>query len=168
MKALVIFDTNFGNTKIIAEAIAKEFGDDTKAISVSDFNVGELEGIDLLVVGSPIIGWKPSERMGKFLASLSLVVGSPIVGWEPSERTGKVLASLNKNQLKGIKAVAFDTRVKVFYHGDAGGKISRKLKDAGAEIIAKPQAFFVQEKEGPLVDGEAEKAAEWARMIKAK
>jgi len=144
MKALVIFDTNFGNTKIIAEAIAKELGDDAKAISVSDFNVGELEGIDLLVVGSPIVGWKPSERMGKFLASL------------------------NKDQLKGVKVATFDTRVKLFIHGDAAGKISKKLKDAGAEIIAKPGAFFAQGKEGPLADGEAEKAAEWAKAIKAK
>jgi flavorubredoxin len=56
MKSLVIFDTNFGNTKIIAETIAKELDNDAKAISVSDFNVGELEGIDLLVVGSPVIG----------------------------------------------------------------------------------------------------------------
>ena len=71
MKALVIFDTGFGNTKMIAKTIARELGNDTKTISVTDFNNNELEGIDLLVVGSPIIGWKPSERMGKFLASLN-------------------------------------------------------------------------------------------------
>jgi hypothetical protein len=80
----------------------------------------------------------------------------------------KFLASLSKDQLKGIKAVAFDTRINVFYHGDAAGKISRKLKDAGVEIIVKPQAFFVQGKEGPLIDNEAEKAIEWAKAIKAK
>ena len=142
MKALVIFDTSFGNTKVIAETIAREFGNDTKAISVIDFNNDELEGMDLLVVGSPIIGWKPSERMGNFLASLS------------------------KDQLKGIKVATFDTRVKIFFRGDAAKKISQALKKAGAEIIVSPQAFFVKGKEGPLIDGEIEKAIEWAKTIK--
>ncbi|HGE72965.1 TPA: flavodoxin [Candidatus Poribacteria bacterium] len=142
MRALVIYDTNFGNTKIIAEAIAKELGSDAKAVSVSDFDIKELEGIELLVVGSPIIGWRPSERMGKFLASL------------------------NKDQLKGVKSATYDTRVKVFFHGDASRKIAKKLEDAGAEIIDKPQAFFVKGKEGPLLDGEVEKATEWAKRLK--
>ena len=143
MKALVIFDSYFGNTKMIAETIAKELGKDTKAISVSDFNMKELEGVDLLVAGSPIIGWKPSEKMGKFLASLG------------------------REQLKGLKAATFDTRVKIF-HGDAAKKISQKLIEAGAEIVGKPQVFFVRGKEGPLIDGEIEKATKWAKSIKIK
>ena len=141
MKALIVFDSNFGNTKIIAEAMAKELGNNTKVISVTDFKDSELEGIELLVVGSPIIGWKPSERMGKFLASLS------------------------RDQLKGIKVATFDTRVKLFIHGDAAKKIARRLKGVGAEIIVKPQAFFVKGKEGPLIDGEVEKALEWAKIL---
>jgi len=143
MKALVIFDSNLGNTKIIAETIAKELGEGTKIVSVSDFNINELGGINLLVAGSPIIGWKPSEKMGKFLASLG------------------------REQLKGLKAATFDTRVKIF-HGDAAKKISQKLIEAGAEIVGKPQAFFVKGKEGPLVNGEIEKAAKWAKSIKIK
>jgi len=70
MKALVLYDTNFGNTKVIAETIAKELWKDTKAMPVSDFDVREIKGIDLLVVGSPIVGWKPSEKMVAFLATL--------------------------------------------------------------------------------------------------
>ena len=141
MKTLVVFDSNFGNTKIIAETIAKELGNDTKAVSVTDFSDSELEGTDLLVVGGPIIAWKPSKRMRKFLAGLS------------------------KYQLKGFRAATFDTRVKIFFHGDAAKKMSRKLEDAGAEIIVEPQAFFVKDKEGPLIDGEIEKAIEWVKTI---
>lgn len=144
MKALVVFDSNLGNTKIIAETIAKELGEDAKAISSSDLNIKDLKGIDLIVAGSPIIGWKPSEKMYKFLSDL------------------------NRDQLKGIKAASFDTRVKLFIHGDAMNKISEKLKNAGAEIIVKPQAFFVQGKETVLAGGEIEKAAEWAKTIKTK
>ena len=70
MKALVIYDTNFGNTKVISETIVKELGKDAKVISVSDIKAREIKGIDLLVAGSPIVGWKPSEKMEAFLATL--------------------------------------------------------------------------------------------------
>lgn len=79
---------------------------------------------------------------------------------------GKFLASLSKDELKGLKAATFDTRVKIFIHGDAAKKISQKLVEAGAEIVGKPQAFFVKRKEGPLFEGEIEKATKWAKSIK--
>jgi flavodoxin len=96
MKAIIIFDSNFGNTQKIAETIAKEF--ETQAIPVSKASIDELGGLDLIVVGSPINAWRPSEKMGKFLANL------------------------NKGQLKGVKAAAFDT-LKLFIHGDAAKDI---------------------------------------------
>lgn len=142
MKAIIIFDSNFGNTQKIAETIAKEF--ETQAIPVSKASIDELGGLDLIVVGSPINAWRPSEKMGKFLASL------------------------NKGQLKGVKAAAFDTRVKLFIHGDAAKKMSKALENAGAEIIIEPQAFFVKGREGPLLDGEIEKASHWAKLIGSK
>ena len=144
MKALVLFDSVYGNTKKIAETVAKELGKDVKTVSISDFNSKDLTGIKLLVVGSPILAFRPSEKTGKFLASLS---------------TG---------QLKGIKAAAFDTRVRIFFHGDAAGKIAAKLKQAGAEIVAEPCGFIVEGKEGPLAVDAVAKAKEWTGSIKAK
>lgn len=38
MKALVIFDSTYGNTKKIAETTSNELGKDSKVLSVSDFN----------------------------------------------------------------------------------------------------------------------------------
>lgn len=140
MKAIVIYDTNFGNTKIIAETIAAGLGKNVETASVSGFDIKKMKGIELLVVGSPIIGWKPSERMQGFLDKLG------------------------KGQLKGVKAATFDTRAKIF-HGDAAKKIALKLEEAGAEIISKPEVFYVKGKEGPLFDGEKEKAAAWAKKI---
>lgn len=142
MKALVVYDSNFGNTKRIAESIAGKLGIDTKVLQVSDFSKKELEGTKLLVVGSPVNAWRPTEKIKKFLTGLC------------------------KGQLKGIKATAFDTKMKSFLSGDASRKISRKLKKAGAEIVAEPQAFIVEGSKGPLSDGEIEKAAKWAAIIK--
>ena len=143
VKALVIFDSILGNTKKIAEAISNELGKDSRVLSVSDFNSKDLEGISLIVVGSPIIGWKPSEQMGEFLSNLI------------------------EGQLKGIKAAVFDTRIKSFMSGDALKKISKELIRAGAEISVKSHAFYVKGAEGPLFEGEVNKAIEWAKSIKA-
>ena len=143
MKVLVIFDSILGNTKKIADTISNELGKDSKVLPVSDFNLKELEGIGLIVVGSPIIGWKPSEKMGEFLDNL------------------------REGQLNGIKAAVFDTRIKSFMSGDALKKISKELIRAGVVVSVKPHAFFVKGAEGPLFEGEVEKAIEWAKSIKA-
>jgi len=144
VKSLILYDSTFGNTKIIAETVSKELGEDSSVVFVSDFKEGMLKGVGLLIVGSPIIGWKPSEKMGTFLLNLT------------------------KDRLKGIKAASFDTRVKLFIHGDATKKISNALKEKGGEIITSPRYFYVKGKEGPLLDGEIEKAKEWAKEIKRK
>lgn len=140
MKSLVIFDSNFGNTKAIAEAIAKSLK--TTAKSVSDTKPGDLTDLDLIVVGSPINGWRPSEKMGAFLSGL-----------EPGQLDGKLVA-------------AFDTRVKLFIHGDAMTQIEKALVNLGAKPIVGPTQFYVGGKEGPLLDGELVKAGVWANKIK--
>ena len=144
MKALVVYDSVYGNTKKIAETVAAELGKGVKVISVSDFNNKDLTGINVLVVGSPILAFRPSEKTSKFLASLSA------------------------GQLKGVKATAFDTRVRIFFHGDAANKIAKGLQLAGAEIVAEPCGFIVEGREGPLAIDAVEKAKEWAGSIKAK
>ena len=88
MKVLVIYDTNFGNTKRIAETISKGLGKDSRVMPVSDFSKKELEGTGLLVVGGPVNAWRPTEKINKFLAGFG------------------------EGQLEGIKAAAFDTRMK--------------------------------------------------------
>ncbi|KKP70440.1 MAG: hypothetical protein UR69_C0006G0003 [Candidatus Moranbacteria bacterium GW2011_GWE2_35_2-] len=142
MKSLIIYDSFFGNTKLLAETIGKELGNDTKVMHVSDFKQEDLRGVSLLIVGSPILGWRPSERTTAFLMSFG------------------------KDQLKGIKVATFDTRVKIIIHGDATKKMSEMLSNLGAEVIVEPNWFMVTGREGPLADGELERAKEWAREIK--
>lgn len=137
MKALVIYDSAFGNTKKIAEVVAKTLG--AKAILVKEFKKSDLDGIDLLVVGSPINGWRPLPSITDFLNSLG--------------------------DLKNVKATSFDTRVKLFIHGDAKDKIAKTLESAGSKIVVEPMAFYVKGQEGPLIDGEIEKASKWAKTI---
>ena len=142
MNSLVIYDSNYGSTKKIAQPIAEKL--EAEIFAVSEITDDQSFKIDLLVVGSPVNAFRPSKKMLDFLDTLK------------------------SGDLENIKAAAFDTRVKLFIHGDAAGKISKKLAQAGAEMVASPQAFYVKGKEGPLFDGEIEKAQEWAEDLKNK
>ncbi|MER2135460.1 MAG: flavodoxin domain-containing protein [Arthrobacter sp.] len=142
MKAVVLYDSAYGNTRRIAEAIAASLeGVDAEAMQVPAFSPESLQPGDLLVVGSPINGWRPT----------------PIIS--------AALEALGRDQLRGIKAAAFDTRVRLFIHGDAARKLSDELSSRGAEIISAPQPFYVKGTEGPLLAGEIEKAEFWARSL---
>jgi flavodoxin len=144
MKALIVYDSAFGNTRSVAEAIAGSL-DELQATPVpaGDFNPGDLAAGDLLVVGSPINGWRPTPKITE------------------------MLSALRDGQLKGIKAAAFDTRVRLFIHGDAARKMTESLRAGGADIISEPMPFYVGGREGPLRSGEIEKAEGWARTLLA-
>jgi flavodoxin len=142
MNSLIIYDSQFGNTRKVAEEIAGTLKG--KAIYVKDFKKNMLKSLNLLVVGSPIQAWRPTKQISDFLSSLP---------------TGC---------LKGIKVTAFDTRVKIFFSGDAAGKINVALEKLGGEIVSTPQKYYVKGKEGPLVEGELDNARNWAKKIQNK
>jgi flavodoxin len=144
MKTLIICDSNYGNTMLVAKEIAKNIDDNAKVVSVKDFKVSDISGVDLLIFGSPIVGWRPTEASTKLLSSFA------------------------GNLPKDLKFSTFDTRVKLFIHGDAKEKIASMLRETGANQIFEPKAFYVKGKEGPLFEGELEKTAIWAKLIKAK
>jgi flavodoxin len=153
MKSIVIYDSLYGNTEIIAQSISKALG---KTGEVTVFRVGEvvlkqLIGIDLLVVGSPTQRLRPTIVIKDFLNSI------PAKG------------------LKGVNVVAFDTRftqskidslpvlpvVVRLFGGYAASPIANALKKKGGKLIAPPQGFYVEDTEGPLKVGELERVAEW-------
>ena len=142
MKALVVYDSAYGNTRSVAEAIA-----------------GSLDGLQASSV--PVGGFKPEALAAGDL----LVVGSPINGWRPTPKITSLLSALGSGSLKGVNAAAFDTRVRMFIDGDAAKKITHALKAGGADISAEPMPFYVKGSEGPLRDGEIEKAKSWAHSL---
>lgn len=138
MKTLVAYDSNFGNTKMIADEIARVLG--TQALSVKDIKKTDLEGLKLFVIGSPINNGKPTPGTTDFLNSLK------------------------EGELKGVTAASFDTR-KGWFSGDAKDKIARELTKKGAVLATMPEAFNVKGMKGPLVDGTLERARAWAKEI---
>jgi flavodoxin len=146
MKALIVYDSVYGNTEKIARAIAGVLtpSGEVKVLRAGEANPSELKSVDLLIVGSPTQGGKPTKAIQDFLNKLL----------EPA--------------IKGIDVAAFDTRFStklVGIFGYAAGKIADSLKRKGGTLILPPEAFFVKSREGPLKDGELERAAAWAKRI---
>ncbi len=94
-----------------------------------------------------------------------LIVGSPTHGFRPTEATRAFLDSLQPNILSGVQAAAFDTQYRSRLSGSAAKKIEKALQRQGCPIVAPAIGFFVIGSEGPLAEGELDKAAAWAKQI---
>lgn len=98
-----------------------------------------------------------------------LIVGGPTQRHGTSLALRAFLESMPRRTLRGLAAAAFDTR----YHmaewksGSAAQRIASRLKKAGALLVVPPESFFVAEREGPLEQGELERAVQWAEQIYA-
>ena len=144
MKVLIVYDSMYGNTEKIARAIGDAITGEVKVLRVGEVNPSELESIELLIVGSPTQGGKPTRAIQDFLNKVP------------------------ESSLKGVNVAAFDTRIStklVGVFGYAAGRIAGNLKDEGGILVASPEGFFVKGTKGPLREGELERAASWAKGI---
>ncbi len=94
MKGLVVYDFVFGNTEKIAQAIGAVLAEQgsVQTLPVGKMTVDSMSGLDILIVGSPTRGFRPTEAVSKFLNSIP------------------------KNSLTGMRVAAFDTRHLAGHH----------------------------------------------------
>lgn len=151
MNILVVYDSTYGNTDSIAKAIGGAWGADT--LRVSEVKAEQLKDLDVLIVGSPTQAFQPLPSVKTFLKGIP------------------------QGSLKGVKVASFDTRMDVQQVGNrflttltklfgyAADPIMRTLVKKGGVRAVSPIGFIVNDKEGPLKDGEIERAIQWAKEI---
>ncbi len=165
MRALVVFESMFGNTEKVAGAVARGLqlgGVDTGLVGVCSAPPAVATGVDLLVVGGP------THAFGMSRASTR---ADAVRQGAPGERAATGLrewlesVELEVGRLPGL--ATFDTRVtKVRWLPQAAGlAAARAGRRRGLEPVAKPSGFLVDGIQGPLVDGELERAVEWGRGL---
>jgi len=158
MTAVVVYESSFGNTRAVAEAIARELG--APACSV-DTAPPDLEGVDLLVVGAPTHVHGLSSARSRAAARDQGAQGDPGIG---------ARGFLDRIDLtSGLRAAAFDTRVSRprVVTGSAARGIAKRLRRRGCVLAAPAESFFVDSTEGPVAPGELDRAAAWARRLLA-
>jgi len=147
MKAIVVYESEHGNTEKIAKAIRGALTGEIRVVRARDSSISDLKGYDVLIVGAPTYGGRPMPPMQTFLDKLS------------------------EGMLTNTRVCAFDTRLtskfsKLF--GYAAPKIDAVLQSKGGVQILPPEGFLVKGSKGPLADGEIERAAAWGKTLLEK
>ena len=155
MKAQVVYDSVFGNTEKIARAIGEGFAENVEAtdvLSTKEASYDDLKELDFLVTGAPTHGGRPSPNMKEFLDGIP------------------------DSSLNNLTVVAFDTRsegennsipVRIITRilGYAAGRIAKALEAKGGKSGGEPQGFRVAGREGPLEEGELDRARNWGKEL---
>ena len=158
MKAVVVYESLWGNTAAIAKAIAEGVGPDARALSTDEATTDALAGADLVVAGAPLLGFNlPTEDMRKSIADNPTMPDADVA--HPSMRS--CLEGLPKGSGRGA---GFETRI-WWSPGSAAKKIAAGLEGAGYSAAAKPEKFLVTGRYGPLKDGEVERARQWGARL---
>ncbi len=149
MNSLVVYFSKFGNTQQVSEAVAETLAcvGKVRLISCEELTPGDLEETDFLVMGSPT-------------HKMNLPVN-----------VRPVFDRLPKRILRGKPVAALDTSYKMSWwlnQFTAGKRLAKKLRKLGGKLIAPAEIFHVIGREGPLVEGEVERAKAWAALLLEK
>jgi hypothetical protein len=169
MRAIIVFESMYGNTHSVAEAIASGLGDagfDVGVVPVARLQRSLLDGADLVVAGGPThIHGMSSRRTRKAAVESAGKPGSGLVADADADGPGL------RDWLDGLAqavgpAAAFDTRFDgpAVFTGRASKAIARQLARRGFTMIAPPESFLVT-KANQLTPGEAGRATEWGRQL---
>jgi flavodoxin len=149
MKKIVVYDSYFGNTKLIAETIAQEL--ECETIKVQAFNEEVINSYDLVTIGSPTRAFSPTKEIKSLVKKISR--DGPRVAFFDTR------VEMNDSVPKFLKFMA----KRFGYANDTLEKIARRKK---LKAISYSEEFFVKDTEGPLLEKEVERAREFATIIK--
>jgi len=148
MNTLILYDSQYGNTEQIAQAVAARLGSlgSVQTERVDKAGRLDLRELDLLVLGCPTQKWQPTPAMQSFLANLSPAA------------------------LDGLAFACFDTRFHKprWLTGSAARSMTKQLSKMGLRLLGPAESFFVKEQAGPLEAGELERAGIWALSLRDK
>ena len=144
MNVLVVYDSKFGNTETIAHAIgdAMRPGNSVDVRPIDDVKTIPA-GLDLLIIGGPTQAHGVNTQMRGFLEHLPDAA------------------------VQGLAVAAFDTRLRwpKLLSGAASHGIAERLEHKGARVVTEPESFLVERADGPLLEGERERAASWGKHL---
>ncbi|MDI2124803.1 flavodoxin family protein [Yinghuangia seranimata] len=176
MHVAIVYESLFGNTRQIAEAIGEGVrqshpGADVDCLQVQEANPDLVESADLLVVGGPTHMRGMTSRMSRKagLHAIEKEADELKSHHEPEEGAEgpgvrEWFRRLPKTHDK-LHAAAFDTRAAAPMSGGAARGIARKLRHHGYELVSEPQGFVIEDAEGPLRDGELARAKAWGAAL---
>jgi hypothetical protein len=167
MSALVVYESMFGNTKRVADAIADGIAEHlpVETVEVSEAPTEIPVGVELLVVGGPThVHGMTTVRTR---ASAALRATSPLFSRGSGIREWLEEA---RPKIKATPAAAFDTRINgpAILTGSAAGGFARRLRRAGFRLVGPARSFLIRSKapqEDALLEGELAAARAWGAAL---
>lgn len=176
MQVLIVYESIFGNTHKVAEAIAAGARDArpgtfAECVPVGDATPERLAAADLLVVGGP--------THARGLSFSKSRVGAMQDAANPAKTKGVTHAVDPNAEGPGLRdwfhglpraheasrAAAFDTRLPSRLAGGAARGIARRLHQHGYQLVAEPEGFIVTDAYGPMRAGELDRASAWGALL---
>jgi len=159
MKAVVVYESHWGNTEAIARAIAEGIGPATTVLNTDQAVAPAIADADLLVAGAPVVAF------GLPRDGAREQIGKDTKAPRPPDVSHPLLRSW-LDQLPSGRGwgAAFETRIWWSPRG-ATGTIESKLRRAGYQPLARGERFIVNGGYGPLRDGELDRARKWGESL---
>ena len=162
MSALVVVESMWGNTRAVAEAVARGLGEDIEVIEVAQAPSVLPEGVGLLVVGGPTHAFSMSRSSTRHDA-----VERGAGGANEAQGIREWLDKLQPSD--HVEVATFDTRVTKVKRlpGSAAKAAGKEVRRHHLGRLIATQSFYVDDMEGPLHEGELERAQEWGSRLRA-
>jgi hypothetical protein len=168
MRIVVVYESSYGNTHLIADAVAEGLraGNDVQVVPVSEARQELIADADLVVVGGPTHVHGMSR--GKTRQAAAEAADKPGSGLTlDADSSGPGLRDwFEALQPVHTNAAAFDTRIDApaVITGRASKGISRQLRRHGFREIAEPASFLVT-KDSHLAPGQQTDARRWGEQL---
>jgi hypothetical protein len=163
MTTLLVFESMFGNTQQIADAVAEGLAEH---LPVEQVEVGAAptvigHDVELLVIGGPTHAFGLSRSGTRQSAAQQAEDGLVSTGIGLREWLGTLPEGSSD-----VAVATFDTRIsKPRLPGSAAAAAEKRLRRLGFRVLARSQSFFVEGTTGPLVRGERERARRWGEEL---
>jgi hypothetical protein len=173
MRALVVYESMYGNTHLIANAIGRGLAE-VPDIAIDVLPVGratddEIRRTDLLVVGGPTHAHAMSRASSRTTAAVEATKPDTDLTLDPDAEGEGLREWFDTLGHLSVPAAAFDTRfhMSAVLTGRASKGIDRRLRQRGGRMIASPMSFFV-DKGNTLEPDQEARAAAWGRSLGAQ
>jgi hypothetical protein len=172
MKAVVVYESMYGNTHLVADAIAsglrEKSVEDVSVVPVDAASEEVAAGADLVVVGGPThVHGMSREGTRRAAVEIAHTPSSGLALDDDAEGPG-LREWFDSFGSLSTDAAAFDTRITgpAALTGRASKGIAKRLRDHGCTLVVKPESFLVT-RENHLLDHEAEHARGWGAQLAA-
>jgi flavodoxin len=145
-KALIVYESKYGNTRLVAEKIAEGMSQaseiEIELVELKDVNLDQVDEFDTILIGSPNHVGSPTRSIRKFIDELG------------------------KSNIKNKKGAVFDT----YMAKDFEKAVKKMEKQIGAKVpglilVAPGLSIRVDGMKGPVTDGELPKCEEFVVRI---